>query len=143
MTTHENTPVRCFVTISSAHHIDSHRRLTVHSIVNSLEPVIEPSQMKAYKIKRCIVGELSFAGVADILPAVDPWSNDEPLQTFLVLAQLVEIYIPYLCAPGVVPASRVVFRDILLIRKIVDNASAGRFTPVLVIAVAPGFDPPG
>ena len=55
--------------------------------------MIEPAELKDRQIKRGIVGELSFAGVAEIFAAVDPRSNDESLQTLLVLPLLGEIHI--------------------------------------------------
>src|SRR6516164_5616659 len=99
--------------------------------------------MKGWKIKRRIVSELSFASITGILLAVDPWSNDEPLQAFLALAQFDEIHIRHLRAPRVVPTGGVVFRDIFVFREMVHDAGTGIFPEVVVIAVAHGFDQPG
>src|SRR5215472_12231245 len=105
--------------------------------------MIEPSQMKHWKIKCSVVSELSFAGIAGILPAVYPRPNDESLQAFLVLAQLDEIHICHLRGPRVVPTGGVVFRDIFVFREMVHDAGTGIFPEVVVIAVAHGFDQPG
>jgi len=39
---HENAALGCLVRIASAHHVDPHGRFTIHTVVYTLQPVIEP-----------------------------------------------------------------------------------------------------
>ena len=100
---HENAALGCFVRITSAHHIDPHGRFAIHAIVNAPQPVIEPSKVKRREIERRVLGELRFSRVTEVLTAMDPWSNDQPLEAFLGPSQLDVIQVGDLSAPGIVP----------------------------------------
>ena len=58
----EDAAFRRLVRIAAAHHIDADRRLAVHAVVDSLQPMVEPAQMKRPEIERRVFGELRLAG---------------------------------------------------------------------------------
>jgi len=119
MASYEDAAFRCFVGVASAHDVDEYGRLAIHSVVNALQPMIEPAQVKGGEIERRVVGELCLPGVTEILTAVDPWADDQALETLLGPAQLDEIYVGDLRSPGIVPTSGVVFRNILIFGEVV------------------------
>ena len=140
---HEDAALGRFVRIAAAHDVDPDGRLAVHSVVYALQPVIEPPQVKRREVERRVRGELRFAGVARVLTAMNPRSDDQPLQALLGPAQLDVIQVGDRSAPGVVPARGVVFRNVLVLRQVVHYAGAGVLPEGVVVAVAHRLDQPG
>src|SRR4051794_16898620 len=103
MPSDEDAAFRSFVSVATAHHVNTNGRFAIYSVLDSLEPVIEPSQMESPKIQCRIFCELCLAGVIAILRAVNPRSDNQSLQVLLCFSQLNKIDISDLCAPRVVP----------------------------------------
>ena len=45
----KNTTFRGLVPVPAAHHIDAHRRLAIHAVIDSLEQMVEPAQVKCIR----------------------------------------------------------------------------------------------
>src|SRR2546423_12295952 len=65
------------VRVAVTHDKDADGRLTVDTVVNSLEPAVEPAQMKGLEIERRVRPELCLARVAVRLAAVRPRPHDQ------------------------------------------------------------------
>src|SRR5580658_6658931 len=81
----EDAAFGSFVRISATHHKDSHRQFAVDSVIRSLEPAIEPAQLKLIEINGSVGAKLGFTGVAASAPTVRPRAHDQALQALLVL----------------------------------------------------------
>src|SRR3954447_85842 len=69
-----------FVSVSTAHHIDPDRRLPIYAVIDSLQPVIEPSCPPRIH-GECGVGcELCVAGKGTALSPVCPRADNQSLQ---------------------------------------------------------------
>src|SRR5260370_10715864 len=143
MASYEDAAFRCFVGIASANDVNAQGRLAIHSVVNALQQMIKPSEVKRCKIERRVVGELGLPGVTEVFTAVDPRADDQALETLLGPAQFDEVYIRNLRSPGVIPARCVVFGHIFIFGEVVHDTRAGVLPEVVVVAVAHGFDQPG
>jgi len=142
MAADEQPTFRRFVRVAATHHIDADRRFAVHTVVDSFEPVIEPAQMKRRQIERRVAGELSLAGIGDVFGAVDPGADDQALEALFGFPQFDKIEVGNRCAPRVVPARRVVFRNVLVLAEVVDHTRTVVLPEFVVIAVAHGLDQP-
>ena len=89
----ENAALGCFVCVAAAHHINAAPAVPVDSVIDSFQPMIEPSQMECPKVQRCVFGELRFAGVVVVFGTVNPRPDDQSLQALFRLSQLYEIQI--------------------------------------------------
>src|SRR6516225_5361152 len=83
MAADEHAPFRRLVRVPSAHHVDPHRRLAVDTVVDALEPPIEPAQLEGVEIDGGIGRELRVPRVAETRAAVGPGAYDESLQALL------------------------------------------------------------
>ena len=117
-------PCAVFVGVASAHHIDPHGRLAIHSVVDAFQPVIEPAQLKLREIERGILGKLRFAGVVQALRTMDPGADDESLKALLGFRRCWKIQIGDRRAPGIVPTGGVIFGNVLVLGQVVDYAAA-------------------
>ena len=93
MASYEDAAFGCFVGIASAHDVNAHGRLAIRSVVNALQPMIKPSEVKRCEIERRVVGELRLPGVTEVFTAVDPRADDQALETLLGPAQFDEVYV--------------------------------------------------
>jgi hypothetical protein len=62
MSTYKNAALRCLMSIAATHDIDPDGWFPVHAVVNTLQPMIKPSQMERHQIERSVVSELSLFG---------------------------------------------------------------------------------
>src|SRR5262249_11422400 len=131
-----------FVRISTAHHKNPDRRLAIYPIVDPLQPMIEPAQLKLVEIDRCLGSELRFAGVAASSSSMRPRPHDQPLHTLLVLAQRDVIEVRHLRPPRVIPSTKVVHRNVLILGYMLDYARASIFPEAVIISMRHGFHHP-
>lgn len=91
MAAYKNAALRRLMTTAATHDIDPDGWFPVHAVVNTFQPMIKPSQMERHQIEGSVVSELSLSGVAVVLTAMNPWSDDQPLQALRCFSQLNEI----------------------------------------------------
>src|SRR5581483_9388233 len=103
MATDKNPAFGSLMAIAAAHHVNADRRLAIYAIVDMLQNVIEPAQLKGIQIDGGIRSELRFSGVADIGLAVNPGADNQPLRTLLGPAQTGVVEICHLQGPRIVP----------------------------------------
>jgi len=140
MAADEHAPFRRLVRVPSAHHVDPHRRLAVDTVVDALEPPIEPAQLEGVEIDGGIGRELRVPRVAETRAAVGPGAYDESLQALLVRAEPGEVQVRDLQRPGVVPAGHVIDGDVLVVIEMIDDFHAHVAVEGIAAAVAHGTD---
>src|SRR5215469_7384344 len=138
----KNPPLRSFVRIATAHHKNPHRRLAIYPIVNSLQPMIEPAQLKLVEIDCRLCSELRFACVAASSPSVRPRPHDQSLHTLLVLTQRDVIEVGHLRSPGVIPSTQVVYRNVLILGYMLDYVRASIFPEAVIVSMRHRFHQP-
>ena len=85
--------------IAAAHNEDTHRRLAIYSVVDSLQPMIEPALLEGEKINRRIRAELGLARIAARATSMCPRSHNEALQALFIFRQRNKVHVGDLCAP--------------------------------------------
>src|SRR5215469_8688386 len=76
-----------FVRVTATHHVKSDWLFAVDTVVDTLQKVVVPGQLRPREIDRGVVGELGFAGVAQGFGAMEPWADEQPLQARLRFPQ--------------------------------------------------------
>src|SRR5581483_4010524 len=87
MPAYEESAFRCLVCVATAHDENSNRRLAINAVIHSLQPMIEPPQLKFIEVDRGVGTKFGFASVAASAASMSPRPNDQTLQAFLVLAE--------------------------------------------------------
>src|SRR5690242_2171570 len=102
-----NAFFRRLMAVTATHHVDANGRLAIHSVIDSLQPMIEPPQIERPQVQRGILRKLCFTCVIPVLRTVNPWPDDQPLHALLRLSQFDEVDVCDLRTPRVVPTRRV------------------------------------
>src|SRR6516164_10129404 len=99
--------------VTATHNENADWRLTVHTVIDPLQPPVEPTQMEGGKIQRRFGTELRLAGMGQGLTSVSPGPHNQPDGSFLGLAERNVVQVGSLQIPGVVPAAHKVDGNVL------------------------------
>ena len=98
--------------------------------------------MQPRQVDAGVVCELCIPCEIQILRAVHPRADNQSLQALLRLSKRHVVEVGDLCRPRVVPARRVVHRNVFVFGEVIDHARTRILPEAVVFAMAHRFDQP-
>src|SRR3989449_2872246 len=99
----ENSTFRRPAAVAATHDEDADRRSAINTVLDALQPAIEPALPEWIEIESSLGSKLRFPGKTLRLASVSPRAHDESNRPFLGLRKLHVVQVGGLEPPGIVP----------------------------------------